>query len=59
MNRDLIRAVWHRHREPLVMLSVVQLPSIEDSHESFQEHVGMQLQVDAQNQVHEETHAPD
>ena len=59
MNRDLIRAVWHRHREPLVMPSVVQLPSIEDSHEHFHEHVGAQLQVDAQKQVHEETHAPD
>jgi succinate dehydrogenase / fumarate reductase iron-sulfur subunit len=59
MNRDLIRAVWHRHREPLVMPSVVQLPSIEESHEHFQEHVGTQLQVDAQKQVHEETHADD
>jgi len=59
MNRDLIRAVWHRHREPLVMPSVVQLPSIEDSHEHFHENVGTQLQVDAQKQVHEETHAPD
>lgn len=59
MNRDLIRAVWHRHREPLVMPSVVQQPSIEDSHEHFQEHVGPQLPVAAQKQVHEETHAPD
>jgi succinate dehydrogenase / fumarate reductase, iron-sulfur subunit len=45
MNRDLIRALWHRHREPLVMPGVVQLPSVEDSHEHFHEHVDTQLQV--------------
>ena len=39
MNRDLIRAVWHRHREPLVMPSVVQVPSAEDPHERFHEGV--------------------
>src|ERR1700751_1487992 len=54
MNRDLTRAVWHRHREPLVMPSVVQLPSIEDSHEHFHEHVDIQLRVNAQKQVHKE-----
>jgi succinate dehydrogenase / fumarate reductase iron-sulfur subunit len=59
LNRDLIRAVWHRHREPMMMPSIVQLPSIEDSHEHFDEHVGTQLPVDAQKQVHKETHAPD
>jgi succinate dehydrogenase / fumarate reductase, iron-sulfur subunit len=32
MNRDLIRAVWHRHREPLVIPAVVQQP--------FHEHQG-------------------
>jgi succinate dehydrogenase iron-sulfur subunit len=32
MNRDLIRALWHRHREPLVIPSVVQEP--------FHEHAG-------------------
>src|SRR6202007_1318640 len=48
MNRDLIRAVWHKHREPLVMPSIVQQPSVEDSHEHFHEHVGTQLPVDAQ-----------
>ncbi len=30
MNRDLIRAAWHRHREPLVITGVVQHPSHED-----------------------------
>jgi succinate dehydrogenase / fumarate reductase iron-sulfur subunit len=33
MNRDLIRALWHRHREPLVTPSVVQQPFHEDAHE--------------------------
>jgi len=32
MNRDLIQAAWHRHREPLVIPSVVQQPFHEDSH---------------------------
>ncbi|HEY2107483.1 MAG TPA: 4Fe-4S dicluster domain-containing protein [Candidatus Binataceae bacterium] len=32
MNRDLIRAAWHRHREPLVIPGVVQHPSHEDAH---------------------------
>jgi succinate dehydrogenase / fumarate reductase iron-sulfur subunit len=32
MNRDLIRAAWHRHREPLVIHGIVQHPSHEDSH---------------------------
>lgn len=59
MNRDLIRAVWHSHREPLGMPSVVQQPSTEDSHEHFHEHVDTQLPVDAKKQVHKETHAPD
>src|SRR5216684_8389214 len=31
MNRDLIRAVWHRHREPLVIPGVVQHAFQEDS----------------------------
>jgi hypothetical protein len=31
MNRDLMRAVWHRHREPLFIASVVQQPSHEDA----------------------------
>jgi succinate dehydrogenase / fumarate reductase iron-sulfur subunit len=29
MNRDLIRATWHRHREPLVIPGVVQQQSHE------------------------------
>jgi succinate dehydrogenase / fumarate reductase, iron-sulfur subunit len=33
MNRDLIRAVSHRHREPLIIPGVVQQPSPEDAHE--------------------------
>jgi succinate dehydrogenase / fumarate reductase, iron-sulfur subunit len=33
MNRDLMRAVWHRHREPLVIPGVVQHPFHEDAHE--------------------------
>ena len=32
MNHDLIRAAWHRHREPLVIPGVVQHPSHEDAH---------------------------
>ena len=39
MNRDLIQAVWHKHRKPLVMPSIVQLPSAEDAHEQSQESV--------------------
>ncbi len=30
MNRDLIRAAWHRHREPLFITGVVQQPTHED-----------------------------
>ena len=35
MNHDLIRAVWHRHREPLVIPGVVQHPSHEDAHSNL------------------------
>jgi succinate dehydrogenase / fumarate reductase iron-sulfur subunit len=35
MNRDLMRAVWHRRREPLVIPSIVQVPMAEDTHEHF------------------------
>jgi succinate dehydrogenase / fumarate reductase iron-sulfur subunit len=48
MNRDLIRAVWRRHREPLVMPSVVQQPFMEDFHEHSHKHADTQLPVDAQ-----------
>ena len=58
MNRDLMRAVWHRHREPLVIPSVVQLPSAEDSHERLHEGVGAQLQEEAHRPLPGETHAP-
>ncbi|MCU1278075.1 MAG: succinate dehydrogenase [bacterium] len=30
MNRDLIRATWHRHREPLTTPAIVQQPFHED-----------------------------
>jgi succinate dehydrogenase iron-sulfur subunit len=39
MNRDLMRALWHAHREPLVTPGVVPMPFAEDSHEHFGEHV--------------------
>jgi succinate dehydrogenase / fumarate reductase, iron-sulfur subunit len=57
MNRDLIRAVWHRHREPLMIPNVVQLPSGEDSHEHFDESVGAQLHADVHQQPHGEAQA--
>ena len=57
MNRDLIRAVWHRHREPLAIPTVVQLPSAEDAHEQFHDGVHAQLQEDARQAIHEEAQA--
>jgi len=57
MNRDLIRALWHRHRQPLVIPSVVQLPSAEDSHEQLHDGVGAQPQEDVHQQRHEEVQA--
>jgi len=57
MNRDLMRAAWHRHREPLVIPSLVQLPSAEDSHEQFHEGIGSQLHEDAQQRLHKEAQA--
>jgi len=57
MNRDLIRAVWHRRREPLVIPGVVQLPSVEDSHEQLHEGVHVQVQADAGRHFHEEARA--
>ena len=53
MNRDLIRALWHRHREPLFVPSVVQRPSAEDAHER----VHAQLQRDAHQRIYEEVEA--
>ena len=57
MNRDLIRALWHRHRQPLVIPSVVQLPYAEDSHEQLHDGVGAPPQEDAHQQRHEEVEA--
>ena len=58
MNRDLIRELWHKHREPLVIPSVVQLPSAEDAHEQFHGDIRSQLQEDAHQHLHEEGRAP-
>jgi succinate dehydrogenase / fumarate reductase, iron-sulfur subunit len=38
MNRDLMRALWHEHRQPLAIPSVVQLASAEDCHEQLEQH---------------------
>ena len=48
MNRDLIGALWHKHREPLLTASVVQLPSAEGSHEQIHQHLPEEVQVDVQ-----------
>jgi succinate dehydrogenase / fumarate reductase iron-sulfur subunit len=58
MNRDLIRALWHRHREPLTIPSIVQLPSAEDSHEQFHDGSRAHLQEHAHQHPHEEAQAP-
>ena len=58
MNRDLIREPWHKHREPLVIPSVVQLPSAEDAHEQFHRDIRSQPQEDAHQHLHEEGRAP-
>ena len=52
MNRDLMRAVWHRHREPLVIPSIVQLPSAEDSHEPQLQGNEAQAHVQAESREH-------
>src|ERR1700750_627364 len=57
MNRDLMRAALHRHREPLVIPSVVQHPAVEGSHHRLDEHVDEQLQEQAQQHLHEEVQA--
>jgi succinate dehydrogenase / fumarate reductase iron-sulfur subunit len=61
MNRDLIRAVWHRHREPLVIPGVVQLPCADDPHEQFHEsvHALHREDVHQQEQVHVEAESPE
>jgi len=53
MNRDLIQAFWHSHREPLRIPSVVQQPAVEGSHHHLSEHVDAQLQTDVRPRVHE------
>src|SRR6201993_3655378 len=55
MNRDLIGAAWHRHREPLAVPSLVQLPSAEDSHEQFHEAV----HIHEEDQAHVEAESPE
>jgi succinate dehydrogenase / fumarate reductase, iron-sulfur subunit len=54
MNRDLIGALWHKHREPLLTASVVQLPSAEESHEQIHNGVGAQLRGDGHQHLTEE-----
>ena len=46
MNRDLIQAFSHNHREPLRIRSVVQHPAVEDSHHRLVEHVDALLTTD-------------
>jgi succinate dehydrogenase / fumarate reductase iron-sulfur subunit len=57
MNRDLVRAVWHRHREPLVVPCVVQAPSAEDSHEPFHDGASTLPRQQAPQDAHKEAHA--
>ena len=57
MNRDLIRALWHRRREPLTIPSVVQLPFAEDSHDQFHEDSRPHLHPDAPQHSHEQAQA--
>ena len=54
MNRDLIGALWHKHREPLVTASIVQLPSAEESHEQIHDGVGTRLHGDGHQHLPEE-----
>jgi succinate dehydrogenase / fumarate reductase iron-sulfur subunit len=57
MNRDLIRAVGHKHREPLVIPGVVQSPCTEDSHEHSEEGVQAHVQADVYQQSREQAQA--
>ena len=54
MNRDLVRALWHRHREPLVIPAAAQLPYEEDTHEHLEDGAGAQHELRARHQVQEE-----
>src|ERR1700760_1246417 len=55
MNRDLMRAARHRHREPLVISSLVQLPSEEASREQFHE----AFPIHEKDQAHIEAEFPE
>ena len=57
MNRDLVRAVRHRHREPLIIPCVVQAPSTEDLHEPFHNGASSLPQQQAPLAAHEGAHA--
>jgi succinate dehydrogenase / fumarate reductase iron-sulfur subunit len=57
MNRDLIRALWRRHREPLVIPGMVQLPCAEDSHVHFDEDVRPRFHEVALQDPHKESQA--
>ena len=56
LNRDLIRALWHSHREPLTIPSVVQLPCAEDAHEHFHDDIRPSQEV-ARRQLQEDVPA--
>ena len=56
LNRDLMRALLHRHREPLRIPAVVQLPSAEDAHEHFHDGIRQSQEV-ARRQLQEDVPA--
>jgi len=49
LNRDLIRALWHRHREPLEIPGVVQLACAEDAHEHFPDDIRQSQEADGRH----------
>ena len=51
MNRDLVQAFWHNHREPLRIPSVAQHPAVEGSHHRLDEHVDARLKADISPRV--------
>jgi succinate dehydrogenase / fumarate reductase iron-sulfur subunit len=58
MNRDLMRALWHTRREPLVIPGIVQVPSADDSPEQFPDRTSTPLQqADDHQDVHEQVRA--
>jgi succinate dehydrogenase / fumarate reductase iron-sulfur subunit len=58
LNRDLIRALWQRHREPLKIPGVVQLPDAEDAHERFHNDIRPQEAARRPLQEGAPAHAP-